>query len=294
MTHHTPVDQLLIGAHTSAAGGAYNALLEGKSIGATTIQLFTANQKQWKGKPLTEESVNLFRETHAATGLKSIMSHAGYLINLGSPNPELLQKSKQAFREEIERSLKLELSFVNFHPGAATGDTKTACLDRIVASIVEMEDLFVDDDTRLLLETTAGQGSSIGSTFEELGYIVERTHNKLPIGVCIDTCHIFAAGYDIRTEEGWRKTLEDFDKIIGLRHLYAFHLNDSEGAFNSRKDRHANLGEGNIGLESFKYLMSCDVTRALPKYLETPGGPLAWDKEIWMLREAARSIPHAH
>ncbi len=288
MKQKISADDLLLGAHTSAAGGPHNALLEGKSIGATTIQFFTANQKQWKGKPLTEERIELFKETRAATSLKAIMSHAGYLINLGSSNPEMLHKSREAFRDEIERSLALELSFINFHPGAATGDSREACLERIIASLLTYEDYFPDDETRLLLETTAGQGTAIGNTFEELAYIVERTHKRVPIGICIDTCHIFAAGYDIRTAESLQLTLETFDAIIGLNHLYAFHLNDSECPLGSKKDRHANIGEGEIGLECFKFLMTSPLTREIPKYLETHGGPTVWDKELWLLREFAR------
>lgn len=288
MPRPTPADQLLIGAHTSAAGGAYKALLEGKSIGATTAQLFTANQKQWKGKALTEESIDLFKDTLAATGLQKIMSHGGYLINLGSPKEDLRRKSIRAFYEEVERCCDLGISFMNFHPGAATDGSREACLDRIVDGMLQVEDLLVDDETRLILETTAGQGSSIGYTFEELAYIIERTQNRLPVGVCIDTCHIFAAGYDIRTEAGWKKTLKAFDEIIGLKYLYAFHLNDSIKEFGSRRDRHAPLGEGEIGLDCFKFLMRSEITREIPKYLETPGGCPLWDKEIWMLREFAR------
>jgi deoxyribonuclease IV len=288
MKQRITADQLLIGAHTSAAGGPHNALLEGKSIGATTIQLFTANQRQWRAKPLTEEKVDLFKKTREETGIKAIMSHAGYLINLGSSNSDLLKKSREAFREEIERSLELELTFVNFHPGAATQDSRESCLDRIVASLLAVEEFFVDDDTRLLLEATAGQGSTVGCTFQELAYILERTYKKVPMGVCLDTCHIFAAGYDIRTAQGWIQTLEAFEQTIGIKHLYAFHLNDSSAPFASKKDRHANLGEGAIGLESFKYLMTSELTRDIPKYLETPGGPPIWEKEIWMLREFAR------
>lgn len=288
MTQRTDVDQILIGAHTSAAGGAHNALIEGKSIGATTVQLFTANQKQWKGKPLTEESIALFKETLKETGLSKIMSHSSYLINLGSPNPEMLHKSREAFRAEIERCLALELSFLNFHPGAALDSSREECLDRIVASLLLMEDMFVDDDTRLLLETTAGQGTCVGCAFEELAYIIERVKGTLPIGVCIDTCHIFSAGYDIRTPEAWKKTLEAFDKTVGLSNLYAFHLNDSMKEFAAKKDRHASLGEGLIGMESFKFLMGYEPLRAIPKYLETPGGCPLWDKEIWMLREFVR------
>lgn len=288
--HKTPVDQLLIGAHTSAAGGVHRALIEGKSIGATTVQLFTSNQKQWKGKSATEESIELFQEALKETGLKKIMSHASYLINLGSSNPELLNKSRQAFREEIERCSDFGISFLNFHPGAAVGCERGECLERIVESLLLMEDLLVDDSTRLLLECTAGQGTSIGHRFEELAYIFERTSQKIPVGVCLDTCHLYAAGYDIRTELGWKKTLEEFDSLIGLNHLYAFHLNDSVKPFGSRQDRHANLGEGEIGLDSFKFLMTYPATREIPKYLETPGGCAIWDKEIWMLRQYARTV----
>lgn len=286
MTRATP-DKLLIGAHTSAAGGPYRALLEGKAIGATTIQFFTANQKQWKGKELTEEAIDLFRETLHETHLKKIMSHAGYLLNLGSPNKEVLIKSRRGFIEEIERCLALGLTFLNFHPGAAIESSREECLDRIVESLLLVEDL-LEGDLTLLLETTAGQGSSVGCTFEELAYILQSVSKKIPIGVCIDTCHIFVAGYDIRTEEGWKKTLHEFDRLIGLKYLCAFHLNDSMCDLGSRKDRHAELGKGKIGLDSFQCLMTHSQTREIPKYLETPGGPPSWEKEIWMLREFAK------
>lgn len=288
--NHDSISELLIGAHTSAQGGAFNALLEGKSIGATTIQLFTANQKQWKGKPLTVDMIERFEKTLEQTKLQRIMSHAGYLINLGSPSDEMLQKSRAAFREEVERSLALNLSYVNFHPGAALDQSREQCLDRICESLLQLEDLFVDDATRLLLEATAGQGSSIGAKFEELAYILRRVENKIPIGVCIDTCHIFAAGYDIRTPAGWKDTLLEFDQIVGFNNLHAFHLNDSVCPLGSRKDRHANLGEGEIGLDSFRFLMTYTKTREIPKYLETPGGVEAWDKEIWMLRDFAKAV----
>lgn len=288
MIRRPKAEDLLIGAHTSAAGGPQNALLEGQSIGATTIQFFTANQKQWKGKPLTEERVDLFKETLKETRLQKIMSHAGYLINLGSPEPEMLKKSRHAFREELERSTALGLAFVNFHPGAALKGSKEECLERIVESLLLMEDLLDVEETCLLLETTAGQGTSVGCRFEELAYILTRTHQKIPVGVCIDTCHIFVAGYDIRTAQAWRQTLEEFDRVIGLKYLKAFHLNDSVKDLGSRADRHAPLGEGKIGLESFRFLMTNPLTREIPKYLETPGGCPLWDKEIWMLREFAR------
>ena len=283
----TNVAELLIGAHTSAAGGAFQALLEGQSIGATTIQLFTANQKRWVSKPLDQAAIDLWKDTVKETGIKKVMSHDSYLINLGSPNPENLEKSLVAFRQEIERCKQLELTFLNFHPGAALASDPQQCLDLISDSLLQMQGLLIDGQLRLLLEATAGQGSCVGYTFEQLAYIIEKVKDKLPIGVCIDTCHIFAAGYDIRTAEACDKTLKEFDAVVGLEHLYAFHLNDSLKGLGTRVDRHAPLGEGMIGLECFKFLMNDPRTRDLPMYLETPEGPSLWEKEIRMLRDLA-------
>jgi deoxyribonuclease-4 len=278
---------LLIGAHTSAAGGVYNALLEGQEIGATTIQLFTNNQRQWASRPLLKETVALWKKTLEETGLKEIMSHDSYLINLGSPDPLNLEKSLNSFRQEIERCIELGVTYLNFHPGAAIKDDPLICLDRIADSLLTFEDIIANSSTRLILEATAGQGSALGYKFEHLGYIIEKVKRRIPIGVCIDTCHIFAAGYDIRTKETWDETLKEFDRLIGLPHLYAFHVNDSLKPLGSRVDRHAPLGEGLIGLESFRVLMTDPRTRDLPKYVETPGGPEAWKKEIQLLRELA-------
>lgn len=282
----TTADQLLIGAHTSAAGGVYNALLKGQLIGATTIQLFTSNQKQWASRPLSEEVVQAWKETLQATGIRDVMSHDSYLINLGSPHAEALEKSRKAFCQEIERCHQLDLSFLNFHPGAALDSTPEECLDTIVASILSMEELILKGRTRLLLETTAGQGSSVGHQFEQIGYVVSKLHHKVPIGVCIDTCHIFVAGYDIRTEKGWDETLKKFDDAIGIQHLYALHVNDSAKPLGARSDRHAKLGEGTIGIESFKAMMRHPKLREIPKYLETPE-PELWEKEIALLRTFA-------
>lgn len=278
-------DEYLIGAHTSIAGGPYNALIEGKVIGATTIQMFTANQRQWKAKPLTGEAIDLFKMTLKETHLKKIMSHSSYLINLGSPDQEMLEKSRKAFGEEIERCQQLGISYLNFHPGASKDSSREECMERIIESILFYEDRLIDDSLILLLESTAGQGSSIGSKFEELAYILEGVKKRVPIGVCIDTCHIFAAGYDIRSPTGWRETLALFDKLIGLNKLYAFHLNDSAMDLGSFRDRHAHLGKGKIGIDSFKFLMSNPLTSLIPKYLETPDGPSEWVKEIDMLRQ---------
>ena len=283
----TTAEKLLIGAHTSTAGGVHNALLEGQKIGATTIQLFTSNQKQWKGREITEDIIDLWNAVRKETGLKKIMSHDSYLINLGSPKEDLLEKSHEAFRKEIERCHKLEIDFLNFHPGAATTSTVDECLDQIIKSLKKFEKLCAKGPTRLLLETTAGQGSSVGHEFEHLSTIIDEVKGIVPIGVCIDTCHIFAAGYDIRTPKAWDITLEEFDAVVGLKHLYAFHLNDSMKPLASRRDRHAHLGAGEIGIEAFKYLMKHPKLREIPKYLETPKGPPVWIEEIALLRKFA-------
>lgn len=285
--------KLWIGAHTSASGGAHNALYEGREIGATTIQFFTSNQKQWQGRKITAEDLAAWEKALEETGIEQIMSHDSYLINLGSPSAEILQKSRKAFRSELERCHAFNVTYLNFHPGVATGSSEEECLDKICESLLELEDLAQQGQTRLLLEATAGQGTCVGYRFEHLAWIIQKVHRKIPIGVCIDTCHIFAAGYDIRTEEGWKKTLKSFDEIVGLEHLYAFHVNDSQKDLGSRVDRHAPLGEGKIGMECFKFLMTCPKTRHLPKYLETPDGPPLWKKEIAMLRKFAEGT-HAH
>jgi len=280
-------NKLLIGAHCSAAGGVHNALLEGAAIGATTIQLFTANQRTWKPKPLSDEAVALWHETLKECDLQQIMSHDSYLINLGAPDAVNLVKSRAAFAEEIKRCVRLGISYVNFHPGAALKEPREQCLERIVESLVETAPLLDGSSTRLLLETTAGQGSTIGYRFDELGYIIEQVAGRVPLGVCLDTCHSFCAGYDIRTMEALDQTLDEFDRDIGLEHLYAFHVNDSMRPFASRKDRHACLGDGEIGIEAFRCLMQNPRTRELPKYLETPEGPEKWREEIKMLRQFA-------
>lgn len=279
--------KLFIGAHTSAQGGAHNALLEGQAIGATTIQFFTANQKRWRGNTISEKDIALWKKTLEETGIQKVMSHDSYLINLGSPNPEGLHKSRIAFGLELERCHALELSFLNFHPGTALDSSVEECLEKIVESLLEFESAVNKGPTRLLIESTAGQGSSIGYKLEHLGFLIDRLHRKLKIGVCLDTCHLFAAGYDISGPNGWNTVLEEFDNKVGLKHLYALHVNDSKKELGSRVDRHACLGEGFIGIESFKAMMQHPALKDLPKYLETPEGPPTWKKEIELLRSFA-------
>lgn len=284
----TSAEKLLIGAHTSAQGGAYKALLEGQDIGATTIQLFTANQKTWHGKKISDQDIKLWKETLEKTAIQKVMSHDSYLINLGSPNAEVLHKSRKAFQDELERCHMLGLSFLNFHPGAALTSTVDQCLETIVESLLEFEAIVDRGATRLLIESTAGQGSSVGYKFEHLGFLVDRLHRHLKIGICIDTCHLFAAGYDVSSRKGWDQVLEEFDQKIGLKHLYAIHVNDSMKPLGSRVDRHACLGEGEIGIKGFQAMMEHPKLRDLPKYLETPEGAETWKKEIKLLREFAK------
>lgn len=276
--------EVLIGAHTSASGGVHNALIHGEEIGANTIQLFTSNQKQWQGKKYSQEELDHWFEYLDKTQIKKIMSHDSYLINLGCPNEDNLVKSRKAFSQEIERCNLLKISYLNFHPGAALDGSVEQCLETIVESLMLARPLLIDSDLKLLIEATAGQGSTVGHSFEQLGYIIERTKKELPIGVCIDTCHLFAAGYDLTTKEAWEATLNAFDKSVGLDFLYAIHVNDSKYGLGSRKDRHAPLGEGEIGIEGFKAMMRHPKLKQLPKYLETPGGMDAWKDEILLLK----------
>lgn len=288
--HSTRKEELLLlGAHISIAGGLAEALHVGKAIGATTIQIFTANQRQWSAKPIPESEVQKFKEALAETGLTHIMSHDSYLINLGSPNAIVREKSIVAFRKEIERCQALGISCLNFHPGAALTGNREECLLAIADALCSMQDCFETGKKPLLLllESTAGQGSVVGSTFDELSFIIEQVKGKVPLGVCLDTCHAFAAGYDLRSKELLTKMLDQFDKVIGLSQLHAMHMNDSMYGLGSHKDRHSPIGEGMIGKEGFSAIMKEPRLRKLPKYLETPGGLEVWKKELAWLKSQA-------
>lgn len=276
---------LLIGAHTSAAGGVQNALYEGMDIGATTVQLFTSNQKRWDAKPITKEIQEAWKIALDKTGISSVMSHDSYLINLGAPDPEILLKSRHAFRLELERCQALDITYLNFHPGSALKDSAEVCIARIIESLIGMEDLIIRGNTKIILEATAGQGSAVGWRFDQLGAIIEGVKNKFPIGVCIDTCHIFAAGYDIRTKVAWDETLKIFESQVGLQYLNAFHVNDSAKGLGTRVDRHRSLGKGEIGWEAFRFLVTDQRTKHLPLYLETPEGKAVWKEEILTLKQ---------
>lgn len=285
-----PADSLCVGCHASTAGGLHNAILEGVQLGAGTVQIFTSNQRQWQQRALSESEIHVFKDTYAKSGLRSIMSHGSYLVNLGASDPALLEKSRKAMRDEILRCQVLSIPLVNYHPGSAgqKGDAAAQeCLDRIVESILSVNDLYktLPDMPKFIIEATAGQGNSVGHRFEHLAHIIRGVASScVRIGVCLDTCHIFAAGYDIRSAEGWTAVLKEFDAVVGLRYLDALHLNDSKKDLSCRVDRHENLGKGFIGLDCFKFIMAHPLLSQIPKYLETPGGGTVYAKEMAMLR----------
>jgi len=274
---------ILIGPHLSIAKGMHQALYEAKNLHATVMQIFTANQKQWKTSLIPSEELLLWEKAKEETDISHIMSHDSYLINLGSKNDEILQKSLNAFILEIERCNQLKLDYLNFHPGSAVDNTSNNCIEIIAQSLLSMEPYLEGSNLTLLLENMAGQGSQVGYNFEQLGEIIRKVKDKIPIGICIDTCHTFVSGYDIRTLEGWENTLSLFETHIGLNYLKAFHVNDSQKDFGSKVDRHESIGVGKIGIESFKVLMNHPKTKHLPKYLETPS-PDKWGKEIELLK----------
>lgn len=273
-----------IGAHVSAAGGVENAPQRAKEIGATAFALFTKNQRQWKAPPLTDQSIEAFRRVVAEKGFDpgKIIPHDSYLINLGHPEKEGLKKSRAAFLDELQRCEHLGITLLNFHPGSHLGKiSEDDCLKIIAESI--NESLSKTADVKAVIENTAGQGSNVGYRFEHLARIIELTDQKERVGVCIDTAHAFAAGYDIRTEEMFEETFRQFDSIIGFNFLLAMHLNDSKKELGVRVDRHERLGEGFIGIVPFRMIMNDPRFNNIPLILETPD-PERWDEEIALLR----------
>jgi deoxyribonuclease-4 len=269
-----------VGAHVSASGGVDNAPLNANEIGARAFALFTKNQKQWLANPLTKATIRLFRENCEKNDYKAfqILPHDSYLINLGHPEAEPLQKSRNAFLDEMQRCEQLGLDRLNFHPGShLNGIGIEECLKRIAESIN-----FALDKTNgviAVIENTAGQGTNLGHTFEQLKVIIDHVEDKSRVGVCIDTCHAFTAGYDIKTADGFKETFIKFNDIIGFEYLKGMHLNDSKKELASRVDRHDNLGKGLMGEDVFRMLMNDDRFENMPLILETPDESL-WDEEI--------------
>ncbi len=273
-----------IGAHVSASGGVQNAPINAEKIGANAFALFTRNQRQWFPKPLEDKDIEEFQENIQKLGFSPeyILPHDSYLINLGSPDPEMTKKSRHAFNDEMKRCELLGLKLLNLHPGSHLNKiSEQDCLARIAEGInIALERT---KGVVAVLENTAGQGTNLGYRFEHLAEIIDQVDDKSRIGVCIDTAHAFAAGYDISTAEGYRRTMEELDEIIGLEYLRGIHLNDSKKELGSKVDRHASLGEGYIGMTLFETLVNDKRTDHIPIILETPD-PDRWPEEIAMLR----------
>ena len=271
-----------IGAHVSAGGGVENAPINASAIGADAFALFTKNQRQWVAKELTPESIERFKSHITGNGLDPhyILPHDSYLINLGHPDPEAIAKSRDAFIDEMKRCEQLGLQLLNFHPGSHLNKiTVEECLDRVAESINIA--LGQTSGVTAVIENTAGQGSNIGNRFEHLRYIIDRVDDKSRVGVCIDTCHAFAAGYDLA--DHYDETFDEFDRTVGLGYLKAFHINDSKKPLGSRVDRHESIGRGCIGIDFFKRLMADPRFDNMPLILETPDESI-WPDEITMLR----------
>ena len=274
----------LLGAHVSISGGIYKAPQRGKDIGCDAIQIFSKNQMQWTAKPLTIQEAEKFKKELVVNDIKDTVIHTSYLINIGSPDKEKLEKSRNALIDEFERAMLLGIPYIVLHPGSHMGKGEELGLDIVAESINYIFDITKGNNTMLLLETTAGQGSNLGYKFEQIAYLIEKTKDKDRIGVCFDTCHIFAAGYDIRTKEAYEKTIREFDKIIGIPNLKAIHLNDSKNDIGTRKDRHEHIGKGYIGLSAFEFIVNDERFANIPMILETPGGEKYYRENLEILR----------
>lgn len=256
----------------SIAGGYYKAVDAAAKAGCNCVQLFTKNNNQWRAKPITDDDVRRFREALDEHGITHPISHDSYLINMASPDNELWKKSVDAFVVELQRAEQLGIEYVVAHPGAYTTSTEARGLKRIIRALNEVHRQTKGSTAKCLLETTAGQGSNLGWKFEHLATILDGVKNPDLLGVCLDTCHVFAAGYPMGTEKEYKATMRKFNKTIGVQQIKAFHFNDSKTKFGSRVDRHARIGKGEMGLEPFRFLLNDRRFRKVPKYLETPKG----------------------
>ena len=264
----------ILGAHMSIAGGYYKAVEAAAEAGCDCVQLFTKNNNQWRAKPITEADVERFRAALAEHGITHPISHDSYLINLASPDNALWKKSVDAFVVELQRAEQLGISYVVTHPGAFTTSSEARGLKRIIRALNEVHRQTKGCTAQCLLETTAGQGTNLGWKFEHLATILDGVKNPDLLGVCFDTCHVFAAGYPMDTEKDYKATMRQLNQTVGVRQVKAFHLNDSRTKFGSRVDRHAHIGKGEMGLKPFRFLMNDRRFRKVPKYLETPKGEL--------------------
>ena len=272
-----------VGAHTSASGGVTNAVLNAEKIGAKAFALFTKNQKRWDAKPLDTKTIDSFKEALHGSGIspKHVLPHDSYLINLGHPEDEKRAKSMEAFLDEVQRCSLLGLDRLNFHPGSHLKQiSEDECMSRISEAMNRT--LEQTSGVLLVLENTAGQGSNLGWKFEHLAQIIDKIEDKSRVGVCIDTCHMFTAGYDIRTREAYDITMAQFENIVGFQYLKGMHLNDSKPELGSHVDRHDSLGKGKIGLDAFRFIMNDERMDDIPLILETIDETI-WADEIKLL-----------
>lgn len=261
-----------LGAHMSIAGGLHLAIDRAVAAGCGVVQIFTRNSNQWKGKPLSDADVELFRRKFAESGLHEAVSHDIYLINLAATPGEVRDKSLAAFRDELETCARLGIRKVVMHPGSHLTDTPEAGLGRVIEAFDQLFAQVPQFEGRVLLETTAGQGTNLGRTFQELQAIISGSNYPDRFGICFDTCHTYAAGYDTATQEGYRATMDELDRVIGLDRLECFHFNDSKKGLGSRVDRHEHIGQGALGLNPFRFILNDPRFVAVPKILETAKG----------------------
>ena len=258
-----------LGAHMSIAGGIYKALERGQIVGCESIQIFTKNPRQWAARQLSDEDTLLFKQHREETGIDPIVAHDSYLINLASPKEELWHKSLESFAGELDRCARLGISYLVMHPGSHGIDGEEMGLQRVAEALGLLFDRSSGEGVMVLLETTAGHKHSLGSSFEQLARIIDLVERKERLGICFDTCHAFAAGYELRTREGYERTFQELDQAVGLSRLKAFHLNDSKQDLDSHVDRHEHIGKGHLGLEPFRMILNDPRFRGLPMLLET-------------------------
>lgn len=283
-TSNQQVTNQVFGAHESISGGVFNALDRAKQATCDVVQIFNKSNSQWRAKKLEAKELDLYFKKIDETGIKVCTSHTCYLINIGSSDPELNEKSYQAIKDEMERCELLKIPCLVMHPGAHTGAGEKIGLENIVRNIRRLMSELKDNHVCLLLETTAGQGSTLGHTFEQLAYIISEVDNHPQVGVCMDTCHVFSAGYPITELADYKKTIEQFDSTIGLGRLKIIHMNDSKKGFGEKKDRHEHIGKGHIGLEAFRNIVNDPRLRHIPKIIETPKDEKTLAEDIENLR----------
>jgi len=262
--------KLLLGAHMSIAGGVSNSIKHGINTGCTTIQIFTRSNNRWVSKPIDSKEIEKFLADKNKAKINPVISHTAYLINLATPKEDFHKKSLLAMLDEIHRAEQLNLPDVVIHPGSPLDQPPEYGMKKIIDSLNRLIDETPDAKSRIALELTAGQGSQLGYTFEQIVEMIDGVENRKRLSVCLDTCHIFAAGYDLRTREAYEKTISKFDEVIGLKYLKVIHLNDSRKELGSRVDRHTHIGEGEIGKDAFRFIMQDKRFDNIPKILETP------------------------